>query len=89
MALPAPTEIWSPVCGLRSKILTAVSEEPALRTTLLTSPLAEVVVPAAERGIVTPEIEKSNSVDDTKCGFETLLLKSETWLSMVNRTPVG
>lgn len=64
-------------------------EDPAPRTTLLTTPLADVVVPAAEGGIVTPEIEKSNSVGDPKCGFEILLLKSETWLSMVNSTPVG
>lgn len=45
---------------------------------MLTAPVADVVVPASEDGMVTPEIAKSNSVGDAKCGFEILLLKFET-----------
>lgn len=89
MPVPAPTDTWSLVSGLRNRIFTAVSEAPAPSTTLLTTPFADVVDPEAEAGIVTPEIVKSNSVVDTKCGLETLLLRSETCASIVSKTPVA
>jgi len=89
MPSPAPTAIWSWDSGVRNVIVTDVEAEAAVTATALTSPLGEVVVLPPPGGRVTPEIEKTNSVEETKCASDIRLLKSETWLSIVKSTPVG
>jgi hypothetical protein len=77
MPVPAPTEIWSLVFGVRRKMLTEVSEDAPVTTTLLTTPVEELVSLPPPAGGVTPEMEKSNCVGEAKCGSEIRLARSE------------
>jgi hypothetical protein len=77
MPVPAPTEIWSLVFGVRRRMVTEVSEGAPVTTTVLTAPeVALVSLPPPESG-VTPEMEKSNCVGEAKCGSEIRLARSE------------
>lgn len=77
MPVPAPTEIWSLVFGMRRRMVTEVSEGAPVTTTVLTAPeVALVSLPPPESG-VTPEMEKSNCVGEAKCGSEIRLARSE------------
>lgn len=89
MPEPPPTENWSWDSGVRRRILTDVDEEAGVTTTLLTAPVVELVVPPPPAASVTPEMEKSSSVGEAKCGSEIRLAKSETRLSIVRSAPVG
>jgi hypothetical protein len=77
MPVPAPTEIWSLVCGVRRRMVTEVSEGAPVTTTLLTAPVEELVSLPPPAGGVTPEMKKTNCVGEAKCGSEIRLARSE------------
>lgn len=75
MPVPAPTEIWSLVSGVRRRMVTEVSEASPVTTTLLTAPVGALVSLPPPVGGVTPEITKSNWVGEAKCGSEIRLAR--------------
>jgi hypothetical protein len=75
--VPAPTEIWSLVSGVRRRMVTEVSEDSPVTTTLLTAPLEALVSLPPPAGGVTPEMTKSNWFGEAKCGSEIRLARSE------------
>jgi hypothetical protein len=77
MPVPAPTEIWSLVFGVRRRMATEVSEGTPVTTTVLTAPVEELVSLPPPGGGVTPEMKKSNCVGEAKCGSEIRLARSE------------
>lgn len=77
MPVPAPTEIWSWVFGVRRRMVTEIFESAPFTTTLLTAPAEALVSLPPPAGAVTPEMKKSNCVGEAKCGSEIRLARSE------------
>jgi len=77
MPVPAPTEIWSLLSGVRRRMLTEVADGAPVTTTVFTTPEEALVSLPSPEGGVTPEMEKSNCVEEAKCGSEIRLAKSE------------